>query len=149
MRPRQGFPLLLVSLLPLSLALFACEINRSQDLALVGAKIYLSPARVALEGGTVLVHDGRIAAVGRSPTIKIPKDARVLNCRGLVVTAGFWNRHVHVLLPGLLHAERLSSEQITKQLDEMLTRWASRPSLTLHRCLRTPTSSVSALKKAT
>jgi imidazolonepropionase-like amidohydrolase len=39
------------------------------------------------------------------------------------VTAGFWNSHVHILLPGLLHAEKLSSQQITSQLEEMLTRW--------------------------
>lgn len=89
----------------------------------MGAKIYPSPAGVAIESGTVLIHDGRIAAVGPSATIKIPKDATVLNCQGLVVTAGFWNSHVHILLPGLLHAEKLPSEQITKQLDEMLTRW--------------------------
>jgi imidazolonepropionase-like amidohydrolase len=38
------------------------------------------------------------------------------------VTAGFWNSHVHILLPGLLHAENLSSEQLTSQLQEMLTR---------------------------
>jgi imidazolonepropionase-like amidohydrolase len=39
-----------------------------------------------------------------------------------VVTAGFWNSHVHILLPGLLHAENLSSGQITSQLQQMLTR---------------------------
>jgi imidazolonepropionase-like amidohydrolase len=39
------------------------------------------------------------------------------------VAAGFWNSHVHILLPGLVHADRLSSEQITSQLREMLTRW--------------------------
>jgi imidazolonepropionase-like amidohydrolase len=39
------------------------------------------------------------------------------------VIAGFWNSHVHILLPGLLHSENLSSEQITSQLQEMLTRW--------------------------
>jgi len=41
----------------------------------------------------------------------------------LVVTAGFWNSHVHLLLPVLLHAEKLSAQQITSQLEEMLTRW--------------------------
>jgi imidazolonepropionase-like amidohydrolase len=30
---------------------------------------------------------------------------------------------VHILTPGLLHAEKLSSQQITSQLEEMLTRW--------------------------
>ena len=47
----------------------------------------------------------------------------MIDCKGLVVTAGFWNSHVHILTPGLLHAENLSSEQITSQLQEMLTRW--------------------------
>ena len=39
------------------------------------------------------------------------------------MTAGFWNSHVHIFLPGLIHAENLSSEQITSQLQLMLTRW--------------------------
>ena len=39
------------------------------------------------------------------------------------MTAGLWNSHVHILTPGLLHADRLPSEQITSQLREMLTRW--------------------------
>jgi imidazolonepropionase-like amidohydrolase len=30
---------------------------------------------------------------------------------------------VHILTPGLLHAEKLSSQQIASQLEEMLTRW--------------------------
>lgn len=123
MRKRRALPVLLPSVLFLIWPLFACETSRAQDLALVGAKIYPSPAGPAIEGGTILVHEGHIAAVGPSATIKIPKGATVLNCRGQVVTAGFWNSHVHILLPGLLHAEKLSSEQITKQLNEMLTRW--------------------------
>jgi len=93
------------------------------NLALVGAKIYPSPADPAIENGSILVHDGHIAAVGPSTTIKVPKDATVLDCKGLVVTAGFWNSHVHILTPGLLHAEKLSSDQIGAQLEEMLTRW--------------------------
>lgn len=123
MRSQRRWPLLFGSILLLIAVLFGCELSRAQDLALVGAKIYPSPAGVAVEGGSVLVHDGRIVAVGPSATIKIPKDATILNCHGMVVTAGFWNSHVHILLPGLLHAEKLSSDQITKQLDEMLTRW--------------------------
>jgi imidazolonepropionase-like amidohydrolase len=47
----------------------------------------------------------------------------VIDCKGLVVTAGFWNSHVHILTPGLVHADRLSSEQTMSQLQEMLTRW--------------------------
>jgi imidazolonepropionase-like amidohydrolase len=103
--------------------LFACGPARSSDLALVRARIYPSPTEQAIENGSILVRDGRIVAVGPSSTIKIPHDATVIDCQGLVVTAGFWNSHVHILLPGLLHAEKLSSQQITSQLEEMLTRW--------------------------
>jgi len=40
-----------------------------------------------------------------------------------VVAAGLWNSHVHILLPSLLHAEKLSSQQLTSQLEGMLTLW--------------------------
>jgi hypothetical protein len=93
------------------------------DLALVHAKIYPSPTEPPIENGAILVHAGRILAVGPTATIKIPRHAAVIDCNGMVVTAGFWNSHVHILTPGLLHAEKLSSEQITTQLQEMLTRW--------------------------
>jgi imidazolonepropionase-like amidohydrolase len=93
------------------------------DLALIHAKIYSSPTRPPIENGAILVHAGHILAVGPTATIKIPPYATVIDCYGFVVTAGFWNSHVHILTPGLLHAEKLSSEQITTQLQEMLTRW--------------------------
>src|SRR5438445_780337 len=111
------FVLLVALLLGLSMSGFA------SDLALVGAKIYRSPTEAPIEDGTILVHDGRIRAVGPRTNIKVPQDASVIDCKGLVVTAGFWNSHVHILTPGLLHAEKLSPEQITSQLEEMLTRW--------------------------
>jgi imidazolonepropionase-like amidohydrolase len=117
MRFRFTPALLLVSLL------LACDLSCAADLALIGAKIYPSPAERPIENGAILIHDGRILAVGPSATVKIPRDAEVLDCHGLVVTAGFWNSHVHILTPGLLHAEKLSPEQIAARLEEMFTRW--------------------------
>ena len=110
------------ALLALSI-LFGCGLSRADDLALVGAKIYLSPSEPPIENGTILVHSGHILSVGPIAEIKVPRGTTVIDCKGLVVTAGFWNSHVHILLPGLLHAEKLSSEQITSQLQQMLTRW--------------------------
>jgi imidazolonepropionase-like amidohydrolase len=113
MRDRRDllFPFTLAFLLWM---LFACAVSRAQDLALVGTKIYPSPAGVAVEGGIVLVHGGRIAAAGPSATIKIPKDATVLNCQGMVVTAGFWNSHVHILTSGLLQGNPFTPELIRR-----------------------------------
>ena len=112
-----ALPLLLV------LAFFPALQSHASDLALVGAKIYLSPSEPPIESGTILVHSGHILSVGPIAEIKVPRGTTVIDCKGLVVTAGFWNSHVHVLLPGLVHSEKLSSEQITSQLQEMLTRW--------------------------
>jgi imidazolonepropionase-like amidohydrolase len=111
--------------LPLLLLLTFLTTLQSQasDLALVGGKIYLSPSEPPVENGTVLVRDGQILSVGPVAAIKVPRGATVIDCKSLVVTAGFWNSHVHILLPGLLHAENLSSGQITSQLQQMLTRW--------------------------
>jgi imidazolonepropionase-like amidohydrolase len=117
MRLRLAFPLLL------ALAFFATLQGRASDLALVGAKIYLSPTEPPVENGTVLVRGGHIQSIGPKAEVRVPRGATVIDCKGLVVTAGFWNSHVHILLPGLLHAENVSSEQITTQLQQMLTKW--------------------------
>lgn len=95
----------------------------ASDLALVGAKIYLSPTQPPIDDGSILVHNGRILSVGPSNELKVPRGAQVIDCHGLVVTAGFWNSHVHILTPGLIHADKLSPDQTTVQLQEMLTRW--------------------------
>ena len=118
MRLRVALPLLLVLAI-----FFATFQSHASDLALVGAKIYISPAAPPIESGTILVHSGQILSVGPFAEIKVPRGTTVIDCKGLVVTAGFWNSHVHILLPGLLHAENLSSGQITLQLQQMLTRW--------------------------
>jgi imidazolonepropionase-like amidohydrolase len=97
----------------------------ASDLALVHTKIYPSPEAVPIEDGTILVRDGRIKAVGPSSKIKVhsSKTITVLDCHGLVITAGFWNSHVHILTPGLLHADKRSSQELSSQLEEMFTRW--------------------------
>src|SRR5436190_22283385 len=81
------------------------------------------PAEPPIEYGSILIHHGHILAVGPTATTKIPRHGTVIDCKGLVVTAGFWNSHVHVLMPGLLHAEKLSPEVVTSQLQAIFTRW--------------------------
>jgi len=107
----------------LTCVLLAGSPIHASDLALVGARIYPSRSELPIENGSILVHHGHIVAVGPTATIKVPQDATAIDCKGLVVTAGFWNSHPHILTPGLLHAEKLSPKEVASQLQEMLTRW--------------------------
>jgi imidazolonepropionase-like amidohydrolase len=120
MRIRFLLSVILFSLCLLNLSAFA------SDLALIHCKIYASPTDPVIEDGTILVHNGRIQAVGPGLKLKPPRSASTgtaLDCHGLAVTAGFWNSHVHIFTQGLLHAENQSASQISLQLEQMLTRW--------------------------
>ena len=64
-------------------------------LALTGATIYPAPDQPAIRDAVVLLRDGRIAAVGPRGSVAVPRGADTLDCKGLTVTAGFWNSHVH------------------------------------------------------
>jgi imidazolonepropionase-like amidohydrolase len=107
----------------LTLILVAWSASRASDLALTGAKVYLSPAERPIENGSIVIHEGRIVAVGPSSAIKIPREATVIDCRGLIVTAGFWNNHVHILTPALLHVGDSGANELDEELDRMFNRW--------------------------
>jgi len=65
-------------------------------LALRGVTVLDARTGRALRGATVLVADGRIAAVGPAAGTRIPRAARVLDLPGHVVTPGFVDMHYHV-----------------------------------------------------
>jgi imidazolonepropionase-like amidohydrolase len=101
----------------------APELLIADDLALVGAKVYRSPEEAPLEKATVLIQNGRIQALGPAGSIRVPTAVRQLDCKNLTVTAGFWNSHVHILPPGLLHARQADAALLTAELDKMFNRW--------------------------
>ena len=88
-------------------------------LAITGAKIYVSPDAPAIERGTVVVRDGVIAAVGEQ--VEVPAGAEMIGCDGCVVTAGFWNAHVHFTQSKWLGAEWKRGETLEAQVQDMLT----------------------------
>lgn len=92
-------------------------------LALVGAKIYPSPADAPIADGVVLVRDGKITAVGTAAKVRVPADAERLNCTGLVITAGFENSHVHFTEPKWDDAAHQPASKLSAQLAEMFTRY--------------------------
>jgi imidazolonepropionase-like amidohydrolase len=89
-------------------------------LAIEHAKIYISPNDPAIEDGTVLVRDGLIAAVGKQ--VVVPADATIVPCDHCVVTAGFWNAHVHFTEPKWSMAQWKSAATLNPQLADMFLR---------------------------
>lgn len=55
--------------------------------------------RVLLEQ-TVLIEDGRIAAIGRSGQVPVPEDAVIVHARGQYLLPGLSDLHVHILDEG-------------------------------------------------
>jgi imidazolonepropionase-like amidohydrolase len=110
-------------LLILTLCFLAAGLCRASDLALVDAKIYPSPTEPPIENGSIVVHQGKIVAIGRASAVRIPPGATIIDCEGLTVTAGFWNSHVHILPPGLLRARDSGAAELDEQLDTMFNRW--------------------------
>jgi imidazolonepropionase-like amidohydrolase len=45
---------------------------------------------------TVIIVGGRIATIGKSRTVKIHRDARVINASGKFLIPGLWDMHVHI-----------------------------------------------------
>lgn len=93
------------------------------DLAIVGATVYPAPDAAPIPDATVVVHDGRIAAVGSSASTRVPRDATMIDGKGLHVVAGFWNSHVHLLGPEFMKVPERSSPALDNALIAMLTRW--------------------------
>jgi imidazolonepropionase-like amidohydrolase len=95
----------------------------AQDLVIVGAKVYPSPNAPAILDATVVVRGGIIAAVGPSDRVERGPSDRVISGDGLVVVAGLWNSHVHLLLPSMAQPPGENAEALSNDLEWMLTRW--------------------------
>ena len=67
----------------------------SGTFALTGGILIDGTGRAPLERATVLVRDGRIAAVGPDRAIAIPRGTRVLDIKGRTVIPGLWDMHAH------------------------------------------------------
>jgi imidazolonepropionase-like amidohydrolase len=116
----------------LRIALFHCLLAaavgigataNAQTLALVGGKVYASPDAAPLDDAVVLTANGIIAAIGSRSDVQIPSDARVIDCTGKTVVAGFWNSHVHFTEAVWRNAGSAPAAPLTAHMQEMLTRW--------------------------
>lgn len=93
--------------------------HRDGGLAIVNAKIYISPDTAPIDQGTVLVRGDQITEVGTS--IKVPPGTLLLDGEGKVVTAGFWNTHIHLTESKWASPSVRAPESLNSQFAEMLT----------------------------
>jgi len=117
------------SVLLAGVALTACPGMRAQlsgrqdQFALTGGQIYPAPGVKAIPNGVVLIAGGKITAVGEAGKIKIPPNVRKIDFTGKTLVAGLWNAHVHFIEPKWNVAAHLAPEQLTRQMQEMLTQY--------------------------
>ena len=91
-------------------------------MALVGGLVYTTPTDEPIRDGAILVRDGKIVAVAKRASLRVPPDTEVVDCRGLTITAGLWNSHVHFLERKWADAATLPAAELDRQLQAMLTR---------------------------
>jgi imidazolonepropionase-like amidohydrolase len=92
-------------------------------LALVGARVLVAPDVPAINDGVVVVNEGRITRVGPRSTTLLPPGAVIIDCRGLFVTAGFQNSHVHFTEEKWADAGTQAAQKLAEQLQAMFTRY--------------------------
>ena len=115
-----------LSLLFLPLAA-ACTSSAPQSsvaattIALVGGRVQADPNTAVIENGIVLMSGGSITAVGPRSAVSVPTGARVLDCAGATLLAGFWNSHVHFIRAAFRDAASVPPAQLTAALSAMLT----------------------------
>ena len=94
----------------------------SADLALSGGTIYASPDAAPIREGVVLIHNGKIVAVGLRSSVKVPRNVQILDCSGLFIAAGFWNSHVHFVQRKWANVQAIPSAELSQQMQDMITR---------------------------
>jgi imidazolonepropionase-like amidohydrolase len=107
----------------LSLTAFLSIAANAETLVLAGGTVYPSPDAAPLADAVVIATDGVITAIGRRNEAQIPKDARVIDCTGKTVVAGFWNSHVHFTPAAWKNAAGAPAAALEQSMREMLTKW--------------------------
>lgn len=64
-------------------------------IVILGATLIDGSGRAPLRDSAVIIRGDSIVAVGRRGQVKIPRDARVIDARGMVVSPGFIDAHNH------------------------------------------------------
>lgn len=95
----------------------------AEDFAIVGAQVFASPDATPITNGTVVVRDGRIAAVGPRSKVNVPEGTRIIDGQGRSVTAGFWNSHVHLMSAPFHQPDAQPPQALQDALRDRFGKW--------------------------
>jgi len=69
--------------------------SRASTLAIVGGTLIDGTGAAPIPDAAVVIHNGRIVAVGPRSKVKIPKHANVVDAQGKTILPGLWDMHAH------------------------------------------------------
>ncbi len=69
--------------------------NSSSTLAILGGTLIDGTGAGPVTDSAVIIHDGRIEAVGPRYRVKVPKHAEIVDARGKFILPGLWDMHAH------------------------------------------------------
>lgn len=104
-------------------AVCATAAASAQTLALVGGSVYASPDAAPLADAVVVATGGTITVIGSRSEVQIPQDARLIDCTGKTIVAGFWNSHVHFTQDVWRRARTGPAAPLAEHMQAMLTKW--------------------------
>jgi len=100
----------LVSLATLILIITASGL--AQNLVLKGGTV-LTLTKGTIENGTIVIHNGKITAIGRD--VLIPSGIKVINTSGKYIMPGIIDTHVHYALTGMSDVNE-ATDPVTPQI---------------------------------
>ena len=69
--------------------------SRASTLAIVGGTLIDATGTAPMPDAAVVIHKGRIVAVGPRSAVKIPRHANIVDVQGKTILPGLWDMHAH------------------------------------------------------
>src|SRR5258708_74341 len=92
---RKVQALLLLLLLPLLLIAQSPQNSRTKPFVFAHVTVIDATGAPAKPDMTVVIIGNRIAALGETGKVRVPKDAQVMDATGMYLIPGLWDMHVH------------------------------------------------------
>ncbi|WP_082633113.1 amidohydrolase [Lacimicrobium alkaliphilum] len=113
----------------LALGLLSASLATAQTVAFTNATLYPITDKV-IDNGTLVIRDGKIAAIGPASEVTVPKGATIVDAKGKIIMPGIVDTHSHLGVAGD-HGE--GSATLNPELRILDSFWASDPRIKVAR----------------